>query len=124
MKTALVTGACINTGVDIVNKFLSEGYRVVFTGRDEKRVKEAEKIYKEKFPDADVTGYVINSLKEDFSVDERSVSDMFLFLDKKEIFVDTLILNGADQGLGIKIFENSLCREWNRKTAMKSDFRT
>ena len=31
--TVLVTGACINTGVDIVEKFASEGWDVVFTGR-------------------------------------------------------------------------------------------
>ena len=34
MKTALVTGAGINTGVAIVEKFASEGWTVVFTGRD------------------------------------------------------------------------------------------
>lgn len=33
-KTALVTGACINTGVAIVEKFASEGYNVIFTGRN------------------------------------------------------------------------------------------
>ena len=41
-KTVLVTGACINTGVAIVEKFASEGYNVVFTGRNSKKVKEAE----------------------------------------------------------------------------------
>ena len=29
MKTVLITGACINTGVAIVEKFASEGYNVV-----------------------------------------------------------------------------------------------
>ena len=33
MKAVLITGACINTGVAIVEKFASEGYTVVFTGR-------------------------------------------------------------------------------------------
>ena len=32
MKTVLITGACINTGVAIVEKFASEGWRVIFTG--------------------------------------------------------------------------------------------
>ena len=31
-KTALVTGACINTGVAIVEKFAAEGWNVIFTG--------------------------------------------------------------------------------------------
>ena len=42
-KTALITGACINTGVAIVEKFASEGYNVVFTGRNKESVKTAEK---------------------------------------------------------------------------------
>ena len=32
-KAVLVTGACINTGVAIVEKFAKEGYNVIFTGR-------------------------------------------------------------------------------------------
>ena len=43
MKNVLVTGACINTGVAIVEKFASEGYNVVFTGRNCESVSEAEK---------------------------------------------------------------------------------
>ena len=31
---------------------------------------------------------------------------MFKFLDEQEIFVSSVVLNAADQGLGIKIFEN------------------
>ena len=48
-KYALVTGACINTGVAIVEKFLSEGVGVVFTGRNAEKVAAAEKS-KEKKP--------------------------------------------------------------------------
>ena len=51
MKTALITGACINTGVDIVNKFASEGINVVFTGRNPEKVKIAEENYRKSFPD-------------------------------------------------------------------------
>ena len=49
MKTVLITGACINTGVAIVEKFASEGYNVIFTGRSMEKVHAAEKIYREKF---------------------------------------------------------------------------
>ena len=52
MKYALITGACINTGVAIVEKFLAEGYGVVFTGRRQESVDEARARYLEKFPDA------------------------------------------------------------------------
>ena len=38
MKAALVTGACINTGVAIVEKFAAEGQSVVFTDRNPQKV--------------------------------------------------------------------------------------
>ena len=50
-KTVLVTGACINTGVAIVEKFASEGYNVVFTGRNEQTVAEKEEAYRAAYPD-------------------------------------------------------------------------
>ena len=62
MRTALVTGACINTGVAIVEKLLSEGWRVVFTGRNMEKVLDAEAAYKAKFPEAEVISYAIDSL--------------------------------------------------------------
>ena len=108
MKTALITGACINTGVAIVEKFAAEGRRVVFTGRSADKVQEAEKRYKEKFPDAEILGFHINSLKDERTVDEEAVEELFSALDEKGIFVDTLVLNAADQGLGIEIFKNPL----------------
>lgn len=43
MNTVLITGACINTGVAIVEKFASEGWNVVFTGRNPEKVRVAEK---------------------------------------------------------------------------------
>lgn len=108
MKTVLVTGACINTGVDIVEKFASEGYNVVFTGRSADKVAAAEMNYRTKFQNVDVIGYTLNSLTADGTVDQKSVTDMFSDLDGRGITVDTLVLNAADQGLGQKIFENPL----------------
>ncbi len=108
MKYALVTGACINTGVAIVERFLAEGWSVVFTGRSIEKVRAAEKAYKEKFPEATVIGYAIDSLLDERTVDEESVKALFEDLDRKEIFIETLVLNAADQGLGIEIFENPL----------------
>ena len=107
-KTVLITGACINTGVDIVEKCASEGYRVLFTGRSIERVLAAEKAYRAKFPDAEIKGYRLDALTDDGEVDENSVKELFVELDKQEIFVDTLVLNAADQGLGAKLFENPL----------------
>ena len=108
MKTVLITGACINTGVDIVHKFASEGYDVIFTGRDPERVNAAQSSYEARFPNVKIRGYAIHSLVDERTVDEQAVKALFADLDEKGIFVETLVLNAADQGLGIKIFENPL----------------
>ncbi|MBO5280804.1 MAG: SDR family oxidoreductase [Clostridia bacterium] len=107
-KTVLVTGACINTGVAIVERFAAEGYNVIFTGRDTEKVRSAEKEYKAKFADVEIIGYHIDSLLDEKTVDEAAVEKMFADIDAKGFFVETLVLNAADQGLGQKIFENSL----------------
>lgn len=106
MKTALITGACINTGVDIVERFLSEGYKVVFTGRKEASVAQALEGYKAKFPASEIIGYAINSTDSEGNLDEASAIELFQFLDSKGILVETLVLNAADQGLDMNIFEN------------------
>ena len=108
MKTALITGACINTGVAIVEKFAAEGWRVVFTGRSEEKVRTAEAQYREKFPGAEILGYAIDSLLDERTVNEKAVDDLFAWLDEKNILVDALVLNAADQGLNMKVFENPL----------------
>ena len=57
-KTALVTGACVNTGVAIVEKFASEGYNVVFTRRSKEKVSAEQADYRKKFPLVKIDGYV------------------------------------------------------------------
>ena len=108
MKAVLVTGACINTGVAIVEKFASEGHNVVFTGRSIERVNEAETQYRAKFPNVKIIGYAMDSLVDERTVDEEGIKALFDMLDRDEIFIETLVLNAADQGLGQKIFENPL----------------
>lgn len=108
MKSVLITGACVNTGVSIVEKFAGEGYRVIFTGRDAERVLKAEKRYRENFPDREIYGYAINSLLDERTVDEDAVDRMFSWLDEMGIALDALVLNAADQGLGMAVFENPL----------------
>lgn len=107
-KWVLVTGACINTGVAIVEKFAEEGINVVFTGRNSETVHKKEKEYKEKFPQVKIKGYHMDSLIDEKTIDEKAVKEMFVSLDKENIFIETLVLNAADQGLNIKIFENPL----------------
>ena len=108
MNTVLITGACINTGVAIVEKFASEGYNVIFTGRNIEKVHAKEREYRESFPDVKIIGYHIDSLLDERTVDEEAVERMFRDIDERGLFVDTLVLNAADQGLGQRIFENPL----------------
>lgn len=107
-KTVLITGATINTGVAIVERFAAEGWSVVFTGRNEEKVKEVEKNYRLQFPAVKIDGYALNSLLDAKTVDEEGVEALFQELDRRGIFIETLVLNAADQGLGIKAFENPL----------------
>ncbi len=107
-KTVLVTGACINTGVAIVKKFARHGYRVVFTGRDRDRVLSSLEEYRRAFPETEFYGYALSSLIDERTVDEAGIEGMFSDLDRRGILVSDLILNAADQGLGMKIFENPL----------------
>ncbi len=107
-KTALITGACVNTGVAIVEKFAQEGWNVCFTGRNPENVAKAVKLYREKYTNVEINGYALDSLLDERTVDENAIDDLFADFDKKGIFVASLVLNAADQGLGIKIFKNPL----------------
>lgn len=107
-KTVLVTGACINTGVAIVEKFASENWNVIFTGRSIEKVHQAEQSYRKKYPNVEINGYAITSLLDERTIDEKALDDLFADLDDKGIFIECLVLNAADQGLGMKIFENPL----------------
>ena len=107
-KAVLITGACTNTGVAIVEKFASQGYNVIFTGRNAEKVLEKEREYRAKFPNVEIEGYTIDSLIDERTVDEASVEQMFSYIDRRGLFVETLVLNAADQGLGQKIFENPI----------------
>ncbi len=109
MKTAFITGACINTGVAIVKKFASEGWNVVFTGRDATKTAQAESEYKKLFPNVQVKGYALNSITANGAVNEKGVLALIDKLDNEGVKIDCLVLNAADQGLNMKIFENLLC---------------
>ena len=64
--------------------------------------------YKNEFPNVHICGYALNSLVDARTVNEEDVEKMFKNLDKRGIQINAVVLNAADQGLGIKIFENPL----------------
>ena len=106
MKATMITGACINTGKAIVEKFAAEGYRVLFTGRSAESVREAEKEYRQRYEH--VTGFSLDSLTESGEVNEKAVCDLFAELDRLGLVPETLVLNAADQGIGQRLFETPL----------------
>lgn len=107
-RWALITGACVNTGAAIVEKFASEGENTVFTGRNEERVREAEARYRAKYPEAEIIGKTLNALDKNGNTDETAVKDLFAELEKRGIFISDLILNAADLGVGFDALESPL----------------
>lgn len=107
-KYVLITGACINTGASIVEKFASEGVNVVFTGRDAEKVKNAQERYRQKFQGVKIYGYKLDALDDSGNVNEIAVKQLFSVLDEKGVFVDRLVLNAADLGVGVSVFNSSL----------------
>lgn len=71
-KYALVTGACINTGAAIVEKFAAEGWNVVFTGRSSEKISAA----KEKYPDTEFIGCRLVPLTDEKTVDEKAAAEI------------------------------------------------
>ena len=107
-KWAMVTGACVNTGAAIVEKFASEGENVVFTGRNAERVSVAEEGFAAKFPEVKIVGKTLNALTDDGNVDEKSVEKLFSELDEAGIVITDLVLNAADLGVGFDVLKSPL----------------
>lgn len=108
MKTAFITGATVNTGYGIAEKFLSEGWRAVITSRSEEQLDAAIASLSAKYGEENVLGYVTNVVRSDNTIDEEYLDYIFSDLDKKNITVDSLVLNAANLGIRQRIFENPL----------------
>ncbi len=108
MKTAFITGATVNTGYGIAEKFLSEGWRAVITSRSQDQLDEAIKSLGEKYGSDKILGYTTDIVKEDNTIDEPRLDFIFSDLDGKGITVDCLVMNAANLGIRQRIFENPL----------------
>lgn len=108
MKTVFITGATVNTGYGIAEKFLSEGWHTVITSRKAEQLDSALTALGEKYGRENVRGYVMNAVKSDNTVDEQQLDGIFRDLDEKGISVDCLVLNAANLGIRQRIFENPL----------------
>ena len=70
-KATLITGACTNTGVDIVEKFASEGHNIIFTGRSAEKVADKEAEYRKSYPPLEIIGCPLESHTEEQTVNEE-----------------------------------------------------
>ena len=77
MKTAFITGATVNTGYGVAEKFLSEGWGVVITSRKEEQLTEALQTLGEKYGKEKVSGYVTNVVRDDNTIDEEYLDFIF-----------------------------------------------
>ena len=108
MKTAFITGATVNTGYGVAEKFLSEGWRAVITSRSKEQLDTAILSLGEKYGKENVLGYVTDVVRKDNTIDEEHLDFIFSDLDNKGITVDCLVLNAANLGIKQRIFENPL----------------
>lgn len=108
MKTALITGATVNTGLGIAQKFASEGWNIVITSRREESLPEAIEKIQRVNEHVQVLGYPLEMVLPDNNVNEKGIAGIFTDLDAKNLHVDCLVLNAANLGIRQQIFVNPL----------------
>lgn len=105
MKTVLVTGGTVNTGLAIARHFASNGYAVAITGRDAARAARVAESIAADFP-VPVKGYAlelsdVNRIREVMCEVERDFSSL-----------DVLVANAANLGMGCGVLntdEQTFC---------------
>lgn len=107
-KTVFITGAVINTGYAIAEKFASEGWNIVITSRREAELLDALDKLRKNYSNITIEGYVLDGVRSDNTIDENRVKTIFKDMDSRKISIDCLVLNAANLGLGQRIFESPL----------------
>lgn len=108
MKTALITGATVNTGLGVAKKFAAEGWNVVITSRRGEALADAIAAVKAINGEVTVLGYELELVLSDNTVNETRMAEIFGDLDAKGLTVDCLVLNAANLGIRQQIFQNPL----------------
>ncbi|MBR5295611.1 MAG: SDR family oxidoreductase [Clostridia bacterium] len=90
-RAVFITGACVGTGYVIAEKYAGAGWNVIITGRDGKKAAaSAENLAKQ---------YGVKAIGYECNIrNEAQVKNIFSDIDKKGLFVETLILNAANLG--------------------------
>ena len=108
MKTVFITGATVNTGLGIAQKFAQEGWNVVVTSRREEALPAAIEVIKKVNSSITVLGYALELVLSDNNVNEEGIAQIFADLDANGLYVDCLVLNAANLGIRQQIFKNPL----------------
>lgn len=106
-KNVLVTGACKNTGVDIVRKFASNSWNVIFTGRADEDVNSKQKEYEKEFPNSKFLGINLEAL-ENNQVNEKGTIELINSISKEFSKLDAIVLNAADLGIDSDIHKDDI----------------
>jgi len=93
-KAVLVTGASQGTGLTVADRFAREGWNVVILSRSAESAEAAAASLAAKYPTITARGY------ESIIGDEDNVKAIFADLDKQGIFVQTVVFNAANFGMG------------------------
>lgn len=108
MKTAFITGATVNTGFGIAQKFAAEGWNVIITSRREDAALDAAIKLRDSYPDVTVMHYGLEMVLSDNTVNEHRIKAIFDELEEKNVNVDCLVLCAANLGINQQIFKNPL----------------
>ena len=97
-RSVFITGATVNTGWSIAEKFAAEGYTVFLGSRSGERAKEAAR---------ELTGkYAVCSRGFEMKIfDEDNVQAVFNGVRDMGYLLDCLVLNAADLGIGQNFFD-------------------
>lgn len=107
-KTAFVTGATVNTGFAVAEKFAAEGWNVVLTSRRAESAAEAAQKIRADYPDVRVEGYELEMVLSDNTVNEARIAEIFADLDAKGLTPACVVCNAANLGIRQQIFVNPL----------------
>ena len=92
IKAVFITGAQSGTGYGIADYFAREGKNVLISAQSKSEAEAAAKALSEKYG-IEAFGYELDLRNE------RQMIDIFADIDKKGVFVETLVLNAADMAL-------------------------
>ena len=96
-KSVFITGAVVNTGFGIAEKFAKEGYDLFLGSRNEEKAVEAAKILSEKYG-VFAKGYSMKVFSEE------NVIEIFDDIKKQGYLIDCVVLNAANLGIKQQIF--------------------